>query len=55
MASNSIISVLVDNLRIDSLSEKDFSKKFFPNFLYLKKNGIFKEIISNSNTTKFVI
>ena len=55
MASNSIISVLVDNLRIDSLSEKDFSKKFFPNFLYLKKNGIFKEIISNSNTTKFVM
>ena len=55
MTSNKIISILIDNLRIDSFSDKDFSRKFYPNFSFLIRNGIFKELIANAHTTKFVI
>ena len=55
MTSNKIISILIDNLRIDSFSDKDFSRKFYPNFSFLIRNGIFKELIANAHTTKFVM
>ena len=55
MTSNKIITILIDNLRIDSFSDKEFSRKFYPNFSYLIRNGIFKELIANAHTTKFVM
>ncbi len=46
---------MIDNLRIDSFSDKEFSRKFYPNFSYLIRNGICKELIANAHTTKFVM
>ena len=55
MNPKNVILLLIDNLRFDSFDNANVANFFFPNLLFLKKNGFMGKIISNSHATKFVM
>ena len=52
MKNTNIILIVIDSFRFDNFYE---SEKFLPNLSFLKKNGLFSEIIVNGQATKFVM
>ena len=55
MKNTNIILIVIDSFRFDSFDNFYESEKFLPNLSFLKKNGLFSEIIVNGQATKFVM